>query len=182
MRRREASSRRLVIRVVVGGLIALLANGARIAEIHEDSIVLERDGQTVQLFVEGREPADTAPADTLLLMVGGGDTAIAAVPDSRDELTDIMRVSPVFEGDAVRALEVHASANPALFSKLGLQAGDQITSVNGESVTDVSSSVVALRRITQGEALQITVLRQGQLEAMSLDGSIVTTAQRGTPN
>jgi len=38
---------------------ALLANGARIVEIHGDHIVLERDGEQARLYAEGREPATT---------------------------------------------------------------------------------------------------------------------------
>lgn len=161
---------------------ALLANGTRIAEIHEDSIILERDGQTLRLFVEDSEPAGTAVADSPLLRVGGQDVALAAAPDSRDELTDVMRVTPVFDGDAVRGLEVHANERSDLFSRLGLQAGDQIISVNGEPVTDVSSSIAALRRLTKGEALLLTVMRQGQTETLSLDGLLVTATERESPN
>ncbi|MGH8242487.1 MAG: PDZ domain-containing protein [Steroidobacteraceae bacterium] len=161
---------------------ALLANGARITEIHEASIILERDGQTVQLFVEGNEPAGSTGIDSPLLTVGGQNVALAAAPDSRDELTDVMRVTPVFEGDAVRALEVHASERSDLFGRLGLQAGDQITSVNGEPVTDASSSIAALRRLTQGEALLLTIVRQGQTETLSLDGAVVVASARESPN
>jgi len=161
---------------------ALLANGARIVEIHEDSIIIERDGQNVRLFVEGSEPASSAVDDSALLSVGGQDLALAAAPDSRDELTDVMRVTPVFEGDAVRALEVHANERSDLFGRLGLQAGDQITSVNGEPVTDVFSSIAALRRLTQGEALLLTVVRQGQTETLSLDGAVVIASARESPN
>lgn len=161
---------------------ALLANGARVVEIYDDSIVLERDGRTVQLFVEGTEPPGYENYDDALIMVGGDKAAPVATADSRDELTDVMRISPVFAGDAVQALEVHANPSSDLFSKLGLQPGDQITTINGESVTDVSSSVGALRRLAHGEALQITVVRQGQLEPMSLDGLIITAAKSPTSN
>ena len=88
---------------------ALLANGARIVEIHEDSIVLERDGLRAQVYVDGKEPADYIAEDTPLLMVGGEVATLASAPTSSDTLTDVMRVTPVFEGDNVSALEVYAN-------------------------------------------------------------------------
>lgn len=159
---------------------ALLANGARITEIHEDSIVLERDGHTAQLFVDGKEPENYTAADSSLFDVGGETSAAIAVANSSDELTNVMRVTPVFEGDAVSALEVHANERSDAFGKLGLQPGDQITAVNGAPVTDVSSSVAALRRLTHGEALQVTVRRQGRVESISLDGLVITTPKNGS--
>ena len=156
---------------------ALLANGARLTEVHEDWIVLERDGQTARLYVDGNEPADYVDEDSALFEVGGNVRAAAALPDSADALTDVMRVTPVFEGDAVRALEIHANERSDVFNRLGLQPGDRITSVNGVQVTDTASSIAALRRLTLGEALQVTVSRQDNLETLSLDGSIVTPAR-----
>ena len=159
---------------------ALLANGARIVEIHEDSIVLERDGLRAQVYVEGEEPANYVAKETPLLLVGGDAPALAAVPTSSDTLTDVMRVTPVFDGDSVSALEVHGNERSDAFSKLGLQPGDQITVVNGTPVTDVSTSVAALRRLTHGEALQVTIKRQGQLQTISLDGLVITPRASGT--
>lgn len=147
---------------------ALLANGARIEEIYSDYIVLTRDGQRARLYIEGRAPPDDRSSDSALLMVGGADRPPPALANSTDELADYIRVTPVYRGDAVQALEVYANERSNVFARLGLEAGDRITAINGEALADAASAITSLRRLTQGEALQITVERRGRLQTFSL--------------
>ena len=160
---------------------ALLANGARIAEIYEDSIVLEHEGQSTRLYIDGREPPDYRITDTSILTVGADDSQLVINPDSSDTLTDFVRLAPVFEGDNVRALEVHPIEGSDIFDRLGLQPGDKITSIDGAQVTDAFSATAALRRLSEGEALQVTIMRQGQVEKVSLDGLLVYSARSKEP-
>lgn len=156
---------------------ALLANGARIEEIYSEYIVLERDGQRVRLYVDGHAPPDHPSFDSALLMVGGADRPTPALPNSTDALTDYIRVTPVYRGEALQALEVYANERSDVFVKLGLEPGDRITAINGEALSDAASAIASLRRLTRGEALQITVQRRGRLETLSADGLIVTAAR-----
>jgi type II secretory pathway component PulC len=156
---------------------ALLANGARIEEIQPDYIVLERGGQRVRLYVDGHAPADAPSLNSALLMVGGADRSPPAFPNSADELTDYIRVTPVYQGDTVHALEVYANERSNVFRTLGLEPGDRITLINGEAVADSASAIASLRRLTQGEALQVTVERGGHPQTISLNGLILTAAR-----
>lgn len=156
---------------------AILANGARIAEIYTDYIVLERDDQRTKLYLMGHRPLDAPNRDSPLLFVGGAAPARPTVAISHDALTDVMRVTPVYQGDSVHAIEVFANDRSDAFSRLGLEPGDRITSINGERVMDATSAIATLRRLTQGEAMQVTVERQGTLQALSLDGLVVTATQ-----
>jgi len=156
---------------------AILANGARIEEIYSDHVVLARDGQRVSLYVDGRAPVDSPPSDSVLLMVGGAKAPAPALPSSADELANYIRVAPVYQGDAVHALEVYSTQSSNVFTTLGLEPGDRITSVDGVAVTDSSAAIASLRRLTQGEALQVTVERGGRLQMISLNGLILTAAR-----
>lgn len=156
---------------------AILANGARIEEIHSDHIVLARDGQRAHLYVDGHAPADSSSSNGALLTVGGAAPPAPAKPDSSDELTNYIRVAPVYQGDAIRALEVYSNDRSNVFSTLGLEPGDRITGIDGEAVTESSAAIASLRRLTQGDAMQVTVERGGQLQTISLNGLILTAAR-----
>ena len=78
---------------------ALLANGVRLEEIYTDYVVLTRDGQATRLYVEGRvQPASATPMVASMLTVGGTTPIPAARADSREALTEAVRVAPVVEG------------------------------------------------------------------------------------
>ena len=157
---------------------AILANGARLDEIYSDHVVLARDGQRVRLYVDGHAPTNSLTSDSALLAVGGANSTVAAHPNSKDELTDHIRVSPVFEGDFVRALEVYSTERSNIFKTLGLEPGDRITSIDGEAIADSAAAIASLRRLTQGAALQVTLERAGHTQTLSLNGLILTAAQQ----
>jgi hypothetical protein len=159
---------------------AVLANGARIEEVYSDYIELARDAQSVRLYVNGRALASSAPVDSALLMVGGADPTPPALPSSTDELSDHIRVAPVFQGDVVHALEVYATQHSNVFSALGLEPGDRITSIDGAAVTDSAAAIAALRQLTHGAALQVTVERGGQPQSIALNGLILTRARQAS--
>jgi len=156
---------------------ALLANGARVAEIHADHVVLTRDGQEAQLAVQGHGPADLRTEPSSLLTVGGARRSTPAIPDSQDALTDRIRIAPVFESDALHALEVYAGAQSEAFGRLGLQQGDRITAIDGAPVRDQARAMAELRRLTEGAALLVTVERGAGTEVLALDGSRWVSAQ-----
>jgi len=153
---------------------ALLANGAQIEEIGADYVVLERRQQRARLYLEGHRPADEVTANAALLLMGGEKRSAQHVPTSADPLTDYIRVNPIYRGDAVQAIEVYANEGSNVFAKLGLEPGDRITAINGEAVTDASAAIGSLRRLTAGEALQVSIERGGQTQTRVLDGLVVT--------
>lgn len=159
---------------------ARLANGARLEEIFTDHVVLERAGLRTRLYVQGREPGDAPPPLPALAMVGGAPARLVATANSSDPLTDEIRIAPVFEGDAVRALEVYANARSSVFAALGLEEGDRITAIDGLAVEDAAAAIASLRRLTEGAALTVRVERGGSAITLALDGAIVVAARRKT--
>ena len=159
---------------------ALLANGARLEEIYSDYVVLARDSHHARLYVTGRAvPADAPPPYLPLLTVGGAtQTVKAAVADSHDRLTEIIRVSPVYEGDTLQALEVYGSGSSDTFARLGLEPGDRVTAIEGASLKNPGEAIAQLRRLVEGASLTVTVERGGKRQTLSLDGSVAKS--RGT--
>lgn len=165
---------------------AILANGARLTQVHADRVELMRDGHAATLYVEGTRYAEAAAKNDPVLSagsivaVGGGAAPAVARADSRDALTEDIRVSPVFEGTRVAALQVYPAAGSPVFKQLGLQPGDRITQIDGVSVNDTEASVAALRRLTDGQALVVTVRRGGRNLTLSLDGAVMRGVHSGT--
>ena len=158
---------------------AVLVNGARVQEIYDDHVVLAREGKSTRLYVEGKAPAGTDPsaaAAAALLTVGGAPAAANAAADSAESLTEVIRVSPVYEGQRVSGLEVYANERSDVFARLGLEAGDRIQSIDGEPVGDVAAAIGTLRHLTEGQSMTVVVERAGGRRTLSLDGSIVWEA------
>ncbi len=154
---------------------AILANGARISSIYADYIELERDGQVAKLYVNGAQAADTASP---LTQVGGQPPVPAAVANSADALTDVIRVTPMYRGREVQGLEVFANERSNIFAQLGLEPGDRITAIDGERITDSAAGIASLRRLTEGSALQVNVDRRGKPVFLSLDGALLAARNK----
>jgi hypothetical protein len=153
---------------------ALLANGVRLEEIYSDYVLLTRDGQATRLYMDGRaQPASATPVAASMLTVGGTAPIPAARADSREALTEAVRVAPVFEGDRLHALELYPGGEPDRFAALGLKPGDRITAIEGKALTSAPESIEQLRHLSDGVALNVTIERSGERQSLYLDGSIL---------
>lgn len=158
---------------------ARLVNGARLEEILADFVVLEREGVHTRLYLRDRAPPDAPLPLPALAMVGGASARAPAQASSTDPLTDDLRLAPVFEGDAARALEVHANPRSTVFQQLGLEPGDRITAIDGVAITATTSALAQLRPLSQGAALSVTVERGGRTTTLAVDGAVVVAAHGG---
>jgi type II secretion system protein C len=161
---------------------ALLANGARLTEIYAHYVVLERDGHSAPLYLQGEAQA-SAKSNTSLLTVGGPAAPPPAIADSQDRLTNYLRPNPVFVGSELHGYALSAGRDSFPFSQLGLEAGDVLTQINGVAVTNPAESLAALHTLLDGAALTVTLERQGIPQVLSLDGSILAKAdlERSSP-
>lgn len=152
---------------------ALLANGARITEIYVDRVVLERDGQRVDLYLHGSGKTSEPRKLTDILTVGGTSPAPPAKITQREVLTDYIRPSPVYDGQTLKGYQVYPGQQAGVFSQLGLQSGDIITSINGVPLNEPQMAIEQLKQLSQGYAVTATVLRQDKIETLSLDGGLI---------
>lgn len=95
---------------------ARLANGAQLTEVYADHVVLEREGVSTSLYRRGHEPAGSAEPLATLASVGGTAPPITAHADSHDALTEDIRVTPVYAGETLKGLEVHANTRSPVFA------------------------------------------------------------------
>jgi type II secretion system protein C len=150
---------------------ALLANGARLVQVHGEYVVLEYQGRTAKLIKNDQGKAKAK--DERMLLVGGETPREATKPTVSDPLVQILRPTPVFDGNQVIGLEVYAGPNVSLFSQIGLQSGDILLAINGTPINDTKATLDLLRELTNGSALTASVSRKGERKSVSLDGSVI---------
>jgi hypothetical protein len=156
---------------------ALLENGSRLAEIHTDYVLLQRDGHSARLYLENAS-AVRRVGDSAMLEVGGvTQTPPPAKVTSREILTDYIRPSPIYDGESLIGYQVFPGSNGAAFSQMGLQPGDVIVEVGGTALSDPVAAWDILRQLTAGTVLSAIVNRHGALEHVSLDGTLIARAE-----
>jgi type II secretion system protein C len=160
---------------------ALLENGARLAEIYSDNVVLKKDGHSARLYLENAAPLAKV-SDTAMLMVGAAkETPPPAKITSREVLTDYIRPSPVYDGETLIGYQIYPGQKSGPFTQMGLKAGDLITEIDGTPLSDPAMAWDALRQVADGSALTAVVKRNGTLEQVTLDGALITREEEAPP-
>ena len=85
-----------------------------------------------------------------------------------EHLMDVMRAMPVMENGKLTGYRVFPVGNSDAFAKLGLQAGDVVTSVNGMALDNPAESMNILNKLKTSEQVSITFTRNGQQQTKVL--------------
>jgi hypothetical protein len=157
----------------VYGAGSLLANKARLTEIYDDRVILERDGFRSILYVMSKQPAEFRLSAPSLALVDHDKPQSVASADSRDDLSEVIRTAPVFVENEFRGLVVYPGRRSEDYSQLGFRPGDVITAINGRAVESAVQGLVALRSLISGRTLTLTVERNGGPSTMQVDASAV---------
>jgi type II secretion system protein C len=160
---------------------ALLANGARLAHIGRDHVLLERDGKRVRLDIGGVIKADLAVSGNPLRFVGGGEQPDSQLPSpSVETVTDYLRLEPVFsESGQFAGYRLHPAPHAAVFQQWALEPGDLLIEVNGALLSDADSAAAMLQMVAAGQRLPATVIRDGTRTAVTLDGATIERSRTG---
>jgi hypothetical protein len=160
---------------------AILANGARLAEVHKDHVVLTRGGMSAELYLYERDPrAKQRNSDSALLMVSAEPLPPITVEKVNDGLTDYVRPSPVYDGEVLRGYQVYPGVRAGIFARLGLEPGDVITSINDAPLNEPSHSIELLAQLMRGVAVVATVVRKDATRRITLDGALISADQEST--
>jgi type II secretion system protein C len=156
---------------------AMLENGARLAEIHSDYVLLKNGTKLARLYLENAHPTGK-PGDVTVLTVGGiKEAPPPAKVTSREILTDYIRPSPVYEGETLVGYQVYPGAKSGPFTQMGLQSGDLIVEMNGTPLNDPAVAWDIFHQLADGSALPATVKRKGAAQSISLDGALILSAE-----
>ena len=160
---------------------ALLANGARLTEIHRDHVVIARGDVSAQLPLYSRTNM-TAPSSVDLLLVGGERKTPVVVAVTRDVLTDYIRPSPLYDGESLLGYQLYSGRKAGVFAQLGLQAGDVITAINDVPLSDPQQAMELFNDLTRGTALIATIKRSNAIRRLALDGAVILADQDANRN
>jgi general secretion pathway protein C len=151
---------------------AILANGARLAEIGDDFVLLERGGKTHRL-ARGVVANAKVPAAGSIDSVGGdAPEKVAAAPESEESVTDAIRPRPIYDdAGSLIAYELHPGRNVAAFTRVGLMSGDRLIAVNGAALASTGDAADALRLLSAGASVEATIVRNGTTLQSTLHGA-----------
>jgi type II secretion system protein C len=158
---------------------AILANGARLSEITMDYVVLTKDGKSVKLYRDGLpQVAKVSEALSAMVTVGGALPIPPAVATVQQTLTQHIRPTPVYDGANITGYQVYPADGSGVFARMGLQAGDVITAMNGVPLNESQSAMGYFESLSQGVAMTATVKRKGETLNVALDGALIAQADR----
>jgi hypothetical protein len=163
---------------------AILANGARIEEVHADRIVLGLKGRRSTLTIDresaSRVAMSAAVSDKPSFLEGkvGDATSIGGrsramqetIATSREDLSEFLRPQPVFENDRFAGLKILAGTSPGKLAALGVEPGDVIRSVEGKFIESADAWQEIDDTLSAGGSIVVGVERNGSLMSISLDG------------
>jgi type II secretion system protein C len=153
---------------------AMLANGARLTEIHSDYVLLKRGERSARLQLFKRNaPPRPVPGSDDLLNVGGAPAPEPPKATNYEMLTDYLRPVPLYDGEVLRGYQLYPGVKRGVFTQLGVHPGDVITAIDGMPLIDAEQTIQMLRELTQGAALTVTVERNGRREQATLDGAAI---------
>ena len=156
---------------------AMLENGARLEEIHSDYVLLKKGTKQARLYLENVQSSGKI-GDTAMLTVGGvKESPPRAKITSREILTDYIRPSPAYNGDTLVGFQLYPGAKSGPFTQMGLQAGDLVTEIDGTPLNDAGAAWDIFHQLAEGSAFAATVMRKGTAQSVSLDGSLIVSAE-----
>jgi len=158
-----------------------LPGGAVLKEVHQRHIVLMRNGNLETLRLPSdelssigdddtsrREQVDTtfqsAAPQPQMTLLEYRDTLLR----NPQQLADVVRARP-YHRNGITGYQINPGRDAALFSKLGLQPNDVITSVNGINLDNPARGLNVMQTLADQSQVTIEVLRAGVPQTMTVD-------------
>ena len=166
--------------IIAGGNISRLyrvgdrVGDATLAAVFTDYVILDRDGTPEQL----RLPHKLLPGQLLAARAAAGagkqvfvDNLGRTVDKDPGVLDKIMRMVDTYEekGGTLRGFRVYPLASGVALRKLGLSAGDLVTSINGAQFTDLQHGREALSAVGAQGSAAATIDRDGRTLSVTLN-------------
>jgi general secretion pathway protein C len=152
--------------------------GASLHSVYLDHVILDRGGALETLLLPRQlPPSSRVPA--VARRVPGSDPRTAAAVDNirrmvqQDPaiLDQVMRTVASYDNAAgkLRGFRAYPGRNRAIFSKLGLKAGDLVTAINGTPLDDPQRSQDVFNTIQTSDHVTVTIERGGQKQDITLN-------------
>jgi general secretion pathway protein C len=166
--------------------------GATLHAVQLDRVLLRRAGRLEALRLPRsdespapRRAAAPAPSRTPTVAPRAAATIQQVVSQNPASLTEIIRPQPVFKDGRQQGYRIYPGRQRQEFAQLGLRPGDLVTQINGMALDDPSRGMEIFRGLADATSVTLTVERNGQVEMLTLDTSVLQqslqNANQGTP-
>jgi general secretion pathway protein C len=151
--------------------------GASLHSVYLEHVILDRGGALETLLMPRQLPS-TGRAAVARRAPGGDPRTVAAVDNIRkmvqqdpNILDQVMRTVASYDNAAgkLRGFRAYPGRNRAIFSKLGLKAGDLVTAINGTPLDDPQRSQDVFNTIQTSDHVTVTIERGGQKQDITLN-------------
>jgi general secretion pathway protein C len=168
----------------------MIAGVAKLHSVYVDKVVLDRGGRLESLNMPRSNLGGLSrlppPVATNANPAQFAQDLRRLAQTNPSALSEIIRPQPVFSGGAQKGIRVYPGRNRQMFSSLGLQPGDLVTSVNGAMLDDPARANDILNTLSLSESVIVSVERNGSPIQLTLNTSqihlpSVETSARPSP-
>ncbi|CAN5282443.1 N/A [soil metagenome] len=161
----------------------------KLKEIHYKFIDFENAGHTERLVLLGATPPPMVAKVETPVGEGSGDemqamidAGVKKIDDNHYEidrkLVDSVSANPMGVAKGARVVPAVKDGKPdgfrlyairpsSVFSKLGLQNGDTLQSINGFDLTSAQNALEAFTKLREATSLEVSITRRGKAEKLS---------------
>jgi general secretion pathway protein C len=152
--------------------------GASLHSVYLDHVILDRGGALETLLLPRQVPPSSRAPAVARHVPGSDPRTVAAVDNIRrmvqqdpSILDQVMRTVASYDNAAgkLRGFRAYPGRNRAIFSKLGLKAGDLVTAINGTPLDDPQRSQDVFNTIQTSDHVTVTIERGGQKQDITLN-------------
>jgi general secretion pathway protein C len=152
-------------------------NGASLYSVYLDHVILDRGGNLETLLLPRQFNGGPKTPPRRVAAVAEVHAARTVqdikhmVQQNPSILDQVMRTVPSFDSAAgkLRGFRAYPGRNRALFSELGLRAGDLVTAINGQPLDDAQHSQEVINTIQTASNVSVTIERGGNRQDINLN-------------
>lgn len=154
--------------------------GTRLHSVYTDRVILDSSGRLETLMLPRQSSGGAVmarPAPLPAAQNGSiGENLQRIAETNPGAFSAAVRPQPVFANGVQRGYRVYPGRDRRQFSRLGLQPGDLVTSINGTPLDDPSRGMEIFNSLNSASQVNVTVERNGQSQQLTLN-----TAQLSVP-
>ena len=159
-----------------------LPGGARLYGVQPDRVLIDRGGSIESLLLPRQSPSamgarTAAPPPPMANVAARAEQIVQQGPAA---LAQVMRPQVVLGPDGKQqGFRVFPGASRQAFSRLGLQAGDLVTAINGTALDDPGVGTNVFNTLATSPNARVTVLRDGKSQDVVVNvAQALTEAER----
>jgi general secretion pathway protein C len=149
------------------------ADGATLHTVEPDRVLLNRKGQLETLRLPQQLSSAVARTTASPVIPPAAQQPPGSlrqvISENASRLTDIVRLAPHVQEGKVVGFRVNPGRDRETFEKLGLQAGDVVTDINGTVLDDPSQGLQVFESLGEATQANVTVLREGTPQVIVID-------------